>query len=484
MGDRARNAGLGTLLVLCAAQFMLVLDISVVNVALASVQRELGFTPANLQWVLTAYTLAFGGLLVVGGRAADLFGRRRLFVAGLVVFSGASLLCALAQDAVTFVLARGLQGAGGALVSPAALSLLTTTFTQGAARDRALGAWGAVAAGGGTAGLLLGGVLTDGPGWRWVFLINVPLGLLALAASPRFVPEGRGGVRRRLDLPGALLLTAGLVAVVYGLTQLEVRGPASAPVLAPLGAGALLLGAFAWVERRAPAPLVPARALRSRATVGADLVAALTSAVVVGMSFFVALYLRQVLGYSAIATGGAFLPITLVIMGVSTVVPRLVGRFGARAGLATGAVAFAVGMLLLSRLPVAGDYLTDLLPGLLLCGIGLGASFTAATVAATSALGPSEQGLASGLLNTAQQLGGAVGLAVLATVAAGRTGTLAAAGEPAAAALTGGFRAGFAAAAGFAVLALVAALTVVPRRGAPVPAVLADAPAGQAGSAV
>ncbi len=460
------------LAVLCAVQFMLVLDISVVNVALASIQDDLGMAPADLQWIVSAYTLAFGGLLILGGRAGDLYGRRRFFLLGLALFTAASALCGLAPSPALLIGARALQGLGGALAAPAALSLLTTTYAEGAARNRALGMWGAVAAGGGAAGVLLGGVLTDLAGWRWVFLVNVPVGLLALVVARRVLPESRRGDAGRLDVAGAVTVTGGLVGLVYGLSQIEVLGPGSPRVLVALAAGVALLAAFVAIERRSPAPLVPFSIFRSRTLTGADLVAALTAAIVVGQSYFSALYLQQVLRFSAIATGLAFLPLTLLIIVVANVVPRILPRVGVRAVLVAGPLAFAAGMLLYAGVSVDGTYLADVLPGSMLVGLGLGLSFTGATIAATSGVPPERQGLASGLLTTAQQVGGALGLAVLVSVASVRTGG--AADPSSASALTAGFSAAFFGAAVLAALAALVALVLLPRRSpAPAPAVAA-----------
>ncbi len=476
-GTRATVARPGlVLLVLCVAQFMLVLDISVTNVALASIQRDLGFPVGDLQWIVTAYTLAFGSLLVFAGRAGDLFGRRRLFVAGLVVFSLASLLCGLAQEPWQLVAARALQGLGGAMLSPSALSLLVTTFAEGPERTRALGVWGSIAAGGAAAGMILGGVLTDLAGWRWVFLVNVPVGVLALAGAVRMVPESRLPERTRLDVAGALTVTAGLVALVYGLTRV---GADSTEVVAWLALAALLLGAFVVVERRVAAPLVDFGLFRSRSIRAANLFSLLTTAVVVGQSFFLSLYLRNVLGYSPLRTGLALVPITLVVVAVATSMPRLLPRLGIRVVLALAGLLQAAGMLLAVRFTPGGSYLADVLPAIVVAAAGLGLGFVGATIAATAGVAPREQGLASGVLNTSQQVGGAVGLAVLATLAAGRTADRLAAGSEPASALTAGFSLGFAVATAFALAATVAAVLLAPGRtpASAAPGVPQEAPA-------
>jgi EmrB/QacA subfamily drug resistance transporter len=465
-GRPAARPGL-VLLVLCVAQFMLVLDISVTNVALASIQRDLGFAVGDLQWIVTAYTLVFGSLLIFFGRAGDLFGRRRLFVAGLVVFSVASLLCGLAQEPWQLIAARALQGLGGAMLSPAALSLLVTTFAEGPERTRALGVWGSIAAGGAAAGMILGGVLTDLAGWRWVFFVNVPIGVLALVGAVRVVPESRQSERTPLDVLGALTVTAGLVALVYGLTRVEADGLGASGTLTWFALAAVLLVAFVVVQRRVAAPLVDFGLFRSRGVTGANLFSLLTTAVVVGQSFFLALYLRNVLGYSPLRTGFALVPITLVVVAVASSMPRLLPRLGVRAVLTLAGVLQAAGMLLSTRLGPGGSYLADVLPAIAVAAAGLGLGFVGATIAATAGVPPQQQGLASGVLNTAQQVGGSVGLAVLATLAAGRTQDLLGNGSTPADALTAGFSRGFVVAAVFALAAAAAAALLAPGRTPP-----------------
>lgn len=451
------------LLVLCLAQFMLVLDISVTNVALASIRAELGFDVGDLQWIVTAYVLLFGSLLIFFGRAGDLWGRRRLFLVGTASFSVASLLCGLAQEPWQLVAARALQGLGAAMMSPAALSLLTTTFTEGDARNRALGVWGAIAAGGAAAGMIIGGVLTDVASWRWVFLINVPVGLAVALAALRVVPESRAPSHGRLDVPGAAAVSGGTLALVYGLTGVGPEGSATS-VVAALAVALLLLGAFLVVERRAAEPLVDADLFRVRGVAAANGFSLLSTAVVVGQSFFLSLYLREVLGFSPLRTGFALVPITLVVIGVASAIPRLLPRVGVRAPLVAAGLLLAGGMALQTRLPVDGSYLTDVLPAILVTAGGLGLGFVAATIAATAGVPASQQGLASGLLNTSQQLGGAVGLAVLATIAASRTTDLLGDGYGPLAALNGGFSVGFTGAVVLGLLATVAALAA-PGRG-------------------
>jgi len=446
------------LLVLCLAQFMLVLDVSVTNVALSSIRADLDFAVGDLQWIITAYTLVFGSLLIFFGRAGDMWGRRRLFLLGTAVFTATSLACGLAQEPWQLITARAVQGLGGAMMSPAALSLLTTGFREGPARNRALGVWGAIAAGGAAAGMIIGGVLTDVASWRWVFFINVPVGLAIALAAPRLVAESRGGDRTRLDVPGALTVTAGLLALVYGLTRIETGASGSLIAPALLALAVLLLATFVVLERRSSAPLVDFTLLGSRSVGVANSFAVLSTAVVVGQSFFLSLYLREVLGYSPLRTGFALVPITLVVIVVAGAVPRLLPAVGVRPVLVTAGLALAGGMALQSRMPVDGAYAVDVLPAILLTAAGLGLGFVAATIAATSGVAARHQGLASGLLNTSQQVGGAIGLAVLATVAAARTEQLLGTGQAPLQALNGGFSAGLSVAIGFAAVAALVAL--------------------------
>ena len=448
------------LALLCAVQFMVVLDVSVVNLALPSVAADLGFSEAGLQWIVSVYALTFGGFLLLAGRAADLFGRRRFFMVGLALFTLSSLACGLAPSPTALVVARAAQGLGAAVVSPAALSLLTTTFREGEERNRALGFFGAVAAGGGSAGLLLGGAIVGSLGWEWVFFVNVPIGAAAIALAPVLLRESRDrSGAARLDLLGALTVTAGLVLLVFGLSRVEGVGFGSPQVLLALALAVALVAAFRIIEGRVAAPLVPFRVFRSRTLTGANLVVLASSAVVGGMTFFAALYMQVVLGYSPFANALAFLPITLLIMGISTLGARLIGRVGIKPMMVAGMASLTAGMLLLSRLPVDGAYLSDLLPGFLFFAAGMGLTFTTSIIAATAGVSDAEQGLASGLVNTAQQVGTALGLAVLATVAAARTGGLAGAGEaPSAGDLVAGY--GWAFVVG-ALIALAGALVAI-----------------------
>jgi EmrB/QacA subfamily drug resistance transporter len=432
------------------AQFMVVLDATIVNVALPSIQHGLGFSAENLQWVVNAYTLAFGGFLLLGGRAADLFGRRRLFLAGVALFSAASLLNGLAQSAGVLVAGRALQGLGGALVSPAALSIITTTFADGRERTRALGVWSAIAVGGGAVGLLLGGILTDLVSWQWVFFVNVPVGAAAFVLSARNVPESRApGVHRGIDVGGAVSITGGLLVLVYAIVNAQSAGWVSGRTLGLVSLALALLIGFVVIETRHRSPLIRLAALRSRSMAGADLVMLVVAAGMFAMFFFASIYVQEVLDYSPLRAGLAFLPVTAGIIAGAGLSQQLIRRFGVRAVGMTGMSLASVGLLLLSRVPVEGSYLSDLLPGLLAMALGMGLTFVPITLIATTNVDAGDAGLASGLLNTAQQVGGALGLAILATLAADRTsGSLSALGHvPAptdrATALVGGFQLAF-----------------------------------------
>ena len=407
------------LVIACMAQFMVVLDITVVNIALPSMQRGLHFSPANLQWIVNGYTLVFGGFLLLGGRAADLFGRKRLFLIGVGVFTVASMLNGLAQSSGMLIVGRGLQGLGGALVSPAALSIVTTTFTDGEQRTKALGVWSAIAAGGSAVGLLVGGALTDLASWRWVFFVNLPVGIITFVLALRFVAESRVNLARRsLDLAGAFTVTSGLVILVYAIVKAQSFGWGSARTLG-LGAVAVaLLAAFVAIESRSKAPLMRLSIFRVRSLAVADTVLLLLASGMFGMFFFASLYIQQILGYSPLKAGLAFLPVTAVIMIGAGLAQQLIRRFGVRNVGAFGIALASVGLLVLTQLPVHGSYAGDVLPGLLPLGLGLGLAFVPITLLGTSGVREEDNGLASGLFNTAQQVGGSLGLAVLSTLAA------------------------------------------------------------------
>jgi EmrB/QacA subfamily drug resistance transporter len=453
----------------CLAQFMVILDVSVVNVALPAIRGGLHFSEANLQWVVNAYTVTFAGFLLLGGRAADLLGRRRVFVAGLALFAIASLIGGLADSQGVLIAARAIQGFGGAVIAPASLSILTTTFTEGSERNRALGIWGAMGGAGGAAGVLLGGVLTTALGWRWILFINVPIGLVAAVMAHRLIAEGRRTAEsRNFDLAGALAATVGLSILVLGIVRTDTTGWGSAQTLALIGGGVVLLLAFLGIEGRfAKAPLVPLRIWSSRTLSAANLVVLLIGGATFGMWFFVSLYLQQVLGYSPIKAGLAFLPMTLCIVAGSVLASRAVIRVGAKPLLVAGMTAQTAGLLLFTGVSVNGGYLSDMILPSLLVAIGIGLSFVPATISAVAGVAPQEAGLASGLVNTSRLVGGALGLAVLAAIAAART-TSALAHSGAGVhgmhvALTDGFQLAFLVAAGFSLAGGLVAAFGLPR---------------------
>jgi len=413
------------LVIACLAQFMVVLDATVVNVALPSIQRGLHFSAPNLQWVVNGYTLVFGGFLLLGGRAADLLGRKRLFIAGVVLFSLASLLNGLAQSSGMLVVGRGLQGLGGALVSPAALSIINTTFTENEERTRALGVWSAIAAGGGAVGLLLGGVLTDLASWRWIFFVNVPVGIMTLALALRYVPESRAEMAHRaFDFAGAVTVTAGLVVLVYAIVKAQAFGWGSGRTLGLMAGALALLALFVAIERRSVAPLMRLSIFKVRTLTVADIVLLLVASGLFGMFFFASLYVQEILGYSPLRAGIAFLPVTGGIVVGAGISQQLIPRLGVRNVSIGGITLATIGMLVLTQLPVHGSYSADLLPGLLPMSIGMGLTFVPITLLGTGGVAAADAGLASGLFNTAQQVGGSLGLAILSTVAASQTSSL------------------------------------------------------------
>jgi EmrB/QacA subfamily drug resistance transporter len=459
------------LALLCSAFFMVILDVAVVNVALPSVQEDLDFSASGLQWVVSAYALSFGGLLLLGGRASDLLGRRRMLVGGTLLFAGASLLAGLAWSADALVAARALQGVGAALMTPAALSILMTTFTEGAERNKALGVWGAVGASGGTVGLLFGGVLADTVGWEWIFFVNVPVGLAVVALAPSLLAESRvRGRTRGFDLAGAASVTLGLTLLVYAIVGAEQAGWGSARTLGLLAGSVALLGVFAVVEARSRNPLLPFRILRLRTLVGANVASLLFSSAIYGAFFVVTLYLQQVLGFSPLEAGLAWLALSLPAFVASLGGAQLVTRIGARAPLLGGLALTAVGVYLLAGISASSDYAADLLPGLVATGLGIGSAFVAISIGTLEGVEERDAGLASGIANTTQQIGGALGVAVLSTVAIERTDSVLAS-DPAtsqAVAVTEGFQLALLVGAGFAVAAAVAAVALV--RGRPRPA--------------
>src|SRR3954467_3586452 len=409
------------LALLCTVQFMVVLDVAVVNVALPSIQTDLGFSQEDLQWVISAYALLFGGFLLLGGRAADLLGRRRVFLVGIVVFTVASLLSGLAWSEGSLIGARAIQGLGAAIISPAALSILTTTFAEGSERNTALGAWGAVGAFGAVAGVLLGGVLTDLLSWQWIFYVNAPVGIGAFLLAPVLLDESRDAHARTFDLPGATLVTSGLVVLVYAITQANDYGWSSAETIGLFAAAAALLAGFVGWEERASDPLMPLSIFRLRTLVGANIAGLILGTVLFAMFLMLTLYMQQVLGYSPLKTGVAYLAVAGTAIVWSALAAQLVTRVGVKPVLVTGMAFLTAGLAYFTQITVGGSYTGDLLPGFLIIGFGMGFSFVPISIAALAGVKPSEAGLASGLINTSQQVGGALGIAALSTIATSRT---------------------------------------------------------------
>jgi EmrB/QacA subfamily drug resistance transporter len=410
------------LALLCAAFFMVLLDGTIVLVALPSIGADLGFSEQGLQWVLSAYALSFGGLLLLGGRAADLLGRRRVFTAGVLFFTAASLACGLAWSPAALLAARVIQGVGAAIMTPTALSIISTTFTEGPERNKALGIWGGLGGIGATAAWLIGGPLVDGPGWKWIFFINIPLGLAALALSPVLLRESRAELTRRsYDPAGALTITGALVLLVYAVVEAPDVGWGDVQTILLLAGSAALLAVFALIESRHPAPLVPLRFLRSRTLVGANVVMLLTGAVAVAMPFVLTLYAQQVLGYSAVEFGVGSVVLAVAVTVGAIVAQAAVLKAGLRPVAATGMALMGAGSLLLTQVSVGGSYFGDIFFGLLVGGPGIGLAFVTATVAALADVAEHESGLASGLSNTALQIGGALGVAIVSTVAVSRS---------------------------------------------------------------
>jgi EmrB/QacA subfamily drug resistance transporter len=457
------------LILLCFAQFIVVIDAAIVNVALPSIGEGLNFSQENLSWVVNAYVLTFGGFLLLGGRMADLLGRRRVFIAGLLLIAVASLAAGFSANDGQLIAARAAQGLGAAIISPSALSIITTTFSDGAERNKALGAWGAVAGLGGAAGVLFGGILTDGLGWEWVLWINVPVALAVAALTRPVVAESRSeSVTRHFDTAGAVSVTAGLSVLVYALVDAAEAGWGSVQTLGLLGLSAALIAAFVAIELRSDAPLMPFRIFRLRTLTGANAVGLLVGASLFSMFFFITLYMQQVLGYSAIKAGLSYLPLAVMIIVASAIASQLVTRIGFKPVLAAGMTFIAVALVWFSQVSVDGGFATDILGPSLLAATGLGFAFVTTTIAAVSGIRDQESGLASGLINTSQQIGGALGLAVLATIANSRTDDLVASsgGDPAALpnALNEGFQAAFLGGAAIAVLGLVLTLALIRNR--------------------
>ena len=454
------------LALLCMTQFMVVLDASIVNIALPSIGEDVGISQENLSWVVNAYVLTFGGFLLLGGRMADLLGRRRIFMAGLVIVAVASLFAGFAPSEGVLIAARAAQGLGAAIIAPSALSIVTTIFRDGSERNKALGAWGAVAGSGGAAGVLLGGVLTDGLGWEWVMWVNVPVALVVLALTPGLIPESRSESRTRtFDLAGAVTVTAGLSLLVYAIVDAASAGWGSTQTIVLLAAALALLGVFTAIELRSQAPLVPFSIFRKRTLTGANAVGLMVGGSLFAMFFFITLYMQQVLGYSPIKAGLSYLPLSVAIILSAGVASQLVTKIGFKPVLAVGLALVTVGLVWFAQISVDGSFTADILGPSLLAAVGLGFAFVTTTIAAVSGIEDREQGLASGLINTSQQIGGALGLAILATVANSRTDDLMAeaGGNPAAlpGALVEGFQAAFLGAAVIAAIGLVLTFVMI-----------------------
>lgn len=468
------------LYVLCAGMLMIVLDATIVNVALPSIQDDLGFSQNNLAWVINAYMIPFGGLLLLAGRMGDLLGQRRVFLVGLAVFTIASLVCAISQTQEMLVGARFIQGIGGALSSAVILGMIVTMFPQPADQAKAIGVYGFVASAGGSIGLLLGGVLTDAISWHWIFLINLPIGIAVALLAKRLVANPDGiGLKHGADFPGAVLLTSSLMLGVFTILQIEKWGWGDTRTLGLSAISAVLLALFVFRQARIANPLMPLRLFRSRNVAGSNVLQALLVAGMFGMFFLGALYLQRVLGYSPLKVGLAFLPTTIVMGALSLgFSEKLIMRFGPRTTLIPGVCLVVVALLLFARTPVEGDYLTDLLPPFLLIGIGVGTSFPAIMTLAMSGATPEDAGLASGLVNTSMQVGGSIGLAVLATLSSERTNSLLADGEGQLQALNSGYHVAYLIGAGLAATAVAIAVFVlrsprpqtVPQEGEPEPA--------------
>ena len=467
------------LAVLGVAYLMVVLDISIVNVALPSIETDLNFAREDLQWVVSGYALTFGGLLLLGGRLGDLLGRRNLFMVGLGLFALASLLCGLSVSAGMLIAMRLLQGAAGAILSPSVFSITTVTFAEGAERNKALGILGAIAGSGAAIGVLLGGILTEYAGWEWIFFVNVPIGVLALLAVPRYVSESRAtDLARHFDAAGAITVTSSLMIFVYALTQTTNVGWSSFQTIGLFILSAVLMVAFFFIEARSRSPLVPLGIFKRRTLVGANTVGFGLGTAIFGMFFLLSLYMQQVLGFSALQTGVGYLAVALTAVGASGVAQALVTRLGVKPVLATGLSLLAAGLIFFTQVSVDGSYVSDLLPGFLLVGVGLGFSFVPVSIAALAGATDKEAGLQSGLINTSQQIGGALGLAILSTVATTRTENLVEEGVSQAVALTDGFSLAFWVGAAVAIVSVVATLVLLKREEVGTEPETAGAPVG------
>jgi EmrB/QacA subfamily drug resistance transporter len=450
------------LAVVATAFFMTILDVSIVNVALPSIARALDFSQGNLQWVITAYAISFGGFLLLGGRAADLLGRRRVFIVGVALFTIASLVCGLAQSEGMLIAARAVQGLGGAIISPAALSIVMTSFEEGAERNKALGVWGALGGSGAAVGVLAGGVLTQYLSWRWIFFVNVPVGALVLALTPRIVPESRReGAERSYDALGAVLVSSGLALLVYGISRAPNVGWATARTILLLVASGALLAAFLVNERRAKDPLMPFQIFRVRTVAGANIVGFLLGGVLYANFFVLTLYVQDVLGYSAIKTGVTFVATAGTAVIAAGIAQALTTRFGPKPIIVIGLALLTGAMVWYAHIPVHGSFASDLLPGYLLVGVGIAFAYVPVSIASLAGVPEREAGLASGLINTSQQIGGAIGTAIASTIFISHSKSLVNAGKSVAEAATGGYAWAFWGLAVIGVLALAAAVTFI-----------------------
>jgi EmrB/QacA subfamily drug resistance transporter len=467
------------LAVLGVAYLMVVLDVSVVNVALPSIQTDLGFSESGLQWVISGYALTFGGLLLLGGRSGDLLGRRKIFMVGLALFSLFSLLCGLATSSGMLIAMRALQGAAGAILSPSVFSITSVTFPEGSERNKALGILGAIAGSGAAIGVLLGGVLTEYVGWEWIFFINVPIGVATLFVVPLVVHESRAtDMERHFDAAGAVTVTAGLMLFVYALTRAPTVGWGSAETIGAFLGWAILTAAFVVIELRSRSPLVPLSIFRRRTLTGANVIGFILGTMIFGMFFLLSLYMQQVLGFTALETGVNYLAVALTAVVASGVAQALVTRAGVKPVLTAGMLLLAGGLAYFTQISVDGSYFADLFPGFLLIGVGLGFSFVPVSIAALAGVTGKEAGLASGLINTNQQVGGALGLAILTTISTTRTSNLVEGGVAKTSALTSGFQLAFWVGVGFALLGLATTLIALKRDDLRLEAQAAGAPIG------
>ncbi|WP_460716817.1 DHA2 family efflux MFS transporter permease subunit [Nocardioides dilutus] len=461
--DTSRRRKWLALGLLCAVQFMVVLDVAIVNVALPSIQLDLGFSQGDLQWVISAYALVFGGFLLLGGRAADIVGRRRLFLVGVVVFTAASLLAGLAWSDTSLIAARVLQGLGAAVITPAALSILSTMFPEGRERNIALGAWGAVGGFGAVAGVLLGGILTDALSWEWIFFVNVPVGVAAFLIAPFLLDESRDAEVTSFDLPGAVLVTGGLSTLVYAVTQAGQEGWLAGETLVSFGVAAALLAGFVGWEARHPDPLMRFGILRISTVSGANVAGFIMGTAMFSMFLMLTLYMQQVLGYSAMRSGVAYLAVAGTAIVWSAVAAQLVTRIGVKPVLVVGMTTLTGGLVYFTQVSAGGSYAADLLPGFLLIGVGIGFSFVPISIAALAGVQPAEAGLASGLINTSQQIGGAIGIAALSTIATSRTEDALGSGVALSTALVDGFSGAFLVGAVIAAVGILSALVLIRR---------------------